>query len=216
MKSQLGNSPAGFIRDFNGAALRAVASHIEIAAPAWNLAEIADVLDVSKLRPAAVLIGLIARESGWQVLLTRRTEAMTNHGGQVSFPGGRIEPCDHSKVAAALRETEEECGIASHLIQPWGYLPNYATISNYCVTPILAELDASVDPTPQEAEVADIFEAPLALFTDPFNRPVQSREYLGRLRTSYVFEFEGRKIWGATAAMLVHFADMVLADDKKC
>jgi 8-oxo-dGTP pyrophosphatase MutT (NUDIX family) len=211
LKPQIADASAGF----SGAALRAVAGPFEIAAPPWNLAEIADMLDVSKLRPAAVLIGLIARESGWQVLLTRRTEAMTHHGGQVSFPGGRIEAGDHSPIAAALRETEEECGIGSHLIQPWGYLPNYATISNYCVTPILAELDATVDPTPQEAEVAEIFEAPLALFTDPRNRPMQSREYLGRLRTSYVFEFEGRKIWGATAAMLVHFADLLSADERK-
>ena len=144
------------------------------------------------------------------MLLTQRTESMTNHGGQVSFPGGKIELGDHSPIAAALRETEEECGIGSHLIQPWGYLQSYATISNYLITPVLAELDASVDPIPQEAEVADIFEAPLALFTDVSQRPMQSREYLGRLRTSYVFEFEGRKIWGATAAMLVHFADLLL------
>ena len=196
--------------EFSKAQLRAAAMQGESALAPWNLAEIADVLDVSKLRPAAVLIGLIARESGWQVLLTRRTESMTNHGGQVSFPGGRIEPGDHSPIAAALRETEEECGIGSHLIQPWGYLQSYATISNYVVTPVLAELDASVDPIAQEAEVADIFEAPLALFTDPSNRPTQSREYLGRRRTSYVFEHEGRIIWGATAAMLVHFADLLL------
>jgi 8-oxo-dGTP pyrophosphatase MutT (NUDIX family) len=196
--------------EFSKAQLRAAAMRSESALVPWNLAEIADLLDVSKLRPAAVLIGLIARESGWQVLLTQRTESMTNHGGQVSFPGGKIEPGDHSPIAAALRETEEECGIGSHLIQPWGYLQSYATISNYLVTPVLAELDASVDPVPQEAEVADIFEAPLALFTDANNRPTQSREYLGRLRTSYVFEHEGRKIWGATAAMLVHFADLLL------
>lgn len=198
------------INEFSKAQLRASAMRAQSLLEPWNLSEIADVLDVSKLRPAAVLIGLIARESGWQVLLTRRTEGMTNHGGQVSFPGGRIEPGDHSPIAAALRETEEECGIGSHLIQPWGYLQSYATISNYIVTPVLAELDASVDPVPQEAEVADIFEAPLALFTDLSKRPTQSGEYLGRLRTSYVFEHEGRKIWGATAAMLVHFADLLL------
>jgi 8-oxo-dGTP pyrophosphatase MutT (NUDIX family) len=178
---------------------------------AWNFPELADILQDRVLRPAAVLIGLIERPSGWHVLLTQRTEAMSQHAGQVSFPGGRMEPSDVSPMAAAIRESEEEVGLLPSQIQTWGYLPRFATISHYIVTPVVAELVNTGDFRAQESEVAEIFEAPLALFADPAQRTLWTREYLGRTRQSYVFPYAGRRIWGATAAMLVAFVDATLS-----
>lgn len=173
----------------------------------WNFNDWSDVLEPDKLREAAVLIGLIPRETGWQVLLTRRTEHMTSHAGQVAFPGGRVDQSDDGHVAAALRETAEEVGIASSQIRPIGFLERFATISNFIVTPVVAILSVDISPKPQQSEVAAIFEAPLALFLDPLQRRSESREYLGRTRSTTVFQFGEHRIWGATASMMVNFVE---------
>ena len=175
----------------------------------WNWPDWADVLDASKLRPAAVLIGLVPRAEGWQVLLTRRTEHMSDHAGQVAFPGGRIDAHDAGPVEAALRETWEEVGIGSELVQPVGFLPRFATISNYIVTPVVAILSSQIQPTPQQSEVAAIFEAPLQLFFDPSARRIESRIYLGRTRSTPVIDFGEHRIWGATASMMLKLAERV-------
>ena len=177
----------------------------------WNFNDWNDVLDAAKLREAAVLIGLIPRETGWQVLLTRRTEHMSSHAGQVAFPGGRVDQSDPGHVAAALRETAEEVGIASAQIRPIGFLERFATISNFIVTPVVAILSVDISPTPQQSEVAAIFEAPLELFLDPLQRRTESREYLGRVRSTTVFQFGEHRIWGATASMLVNFVERLRA-----
>lgn len=192
------------------------ASHLQSALlselpvdPGWNWADWDDVLDAAKLRPAAVLIGLIARPDGWQVLLTRRNEHMSDHAGQVAFPGGRIDSLDAGPVEAALRETWEEVGIASDLVQPIGFLPRFATISNYIVTPVVAILSPQIQPTPQQSEVAAIFEAPLRLFFDPSARRTESRVYLGRTRSTPVIDFGEYRIWGATASMMLKLVERI-------
>lgn len=179
--------------------------------PGWNWPDWGDVLDASKLRPAAVLIGLVLRPDGWHVLLTRRTEHMSDHAGQVAFPGGRIDAIDAGPVEAALRETWEEVGIDAQWVQPIGFLPRFATISNYIVTPVVAILSPEIKPTPQQSEVAAIFEAPLQLFFDPAARRIESRIYLGRMRSTPVIDFGEHRIWGATASMMLKLAERITA-----
>ena len=192
---------------FSEAALTAALLPEPPSGMGWNFNDWSDVLDASKLREAAVLIGLIPRETGWHVLLTRRTEHMTSHAGQVAFPGGRVDAGDNDHIAAALRETTEEVGIASAQIRPIGFLERFATISNFIVTPVVGILSADISPKPQQSEVAAIFEAPFELFLDPLQRRTESREYLGRMRSTTVFQYGEHRIWGATAAMMVNFVE---------
>jgi 8-oxo-dGTP pyrophosphatase MutT (NUDIX family) len=175
----------------------------------WNFAELADLLDAANLREAAVLIGLIKRAGAWQVLLTRRTEQMSSHAGQVAFPGGRVDAGDTSAIATAIRETWEEVGVAAEHIRPIGFLERFATISNYIVTPVVAILSADIAPKPQQSEVAAIFEAPLDLFLDPNARRLETREFRGRVRSTHVFQFGEHRIWGATASMLLNFVGRI-------
>lgn len=173
-----------------------------------NLAELARVLPAPlHLRPAAVLCGLRLEDGQWQVLLTRRSAGLPSHGGQVAFPGGRIETGDADAVAAALRETEEEVGIEARYVEPLGFLPPYATISSYCVYPLVARLHPGYQLRPEQGEVDLIFEAPLSLFTDPAQRRLERREWRGHLWQGHLFEHQGQRIWGATAAMLVMLAE---------
>lgn len=178
--------------------------HDPPAGPGWNHAELADLIGSAPRRPAAVLVPVVARGDGLSVLFTQRTETLAQHAGQISFPGGGIEAADTDAVAAALRETREEVGIAPDLLRPFGFLDCFETISGYCVTPVVAELDATYRAQPDPSEVAEVFEAPLALFLDPNN--LRRRHIIYRNRPREVFEFihGTRIIWGATAAMLLN------------
>lgn len=173
------------------------------AAPGWNHAEIADLLGPGPRRAAAVLVATIARADGPSILFTRRTEHLAQHAGQVSFPGGGIEVGDADSVAAALRETREEVGIDAGLVRPFGYLDCFETISGYCVTPIVAQIDPGYHVTPDPREVADVFETPLAFFLDPANLHRRRIDWRGRVREICEFVYNDRIIWGATAAMLL-------------
>lgn len=173
----------------------------------WNLDELADLIDAEVLTPAVVLVGLVHRPAGWQVLLTQRRAELKHHGGQVAFPGGRIDPLDPSPLAAALRETHEEVGIEAGSIRPLGWHHPYATITGFRVLPLVAELDPQFELKLNAHEVQAAFEAPLGLFTNPAARPLERRHFMGRERSSFVFDFNGFRIWGATAAMLVRLAD---------
>ncbi len=175
-------------------------------APGWNHAEIADLLGDAPRRPAAVLVAMVERADGPAILLTRRTEHLAQHAGQVSFPGGGIESADAGAIAAALRETREEVGIAPELLHPFGYLDCFETISGYCVTPVVAELDIAYRATPDPREVAEAFEAPLAFFLDPANRRDRRIDWRGRPREVWEFVYNGQIVWGATAAMLLSLA----------
>ena len=174
------------------------------SAPGWNHDELHDVLDATLLRPAAVLVPIIARGNSLSVLFTTRTEHLTQHAGQISFPGGGSESEDADAVATALRETHEEIGIAPAIVQPFGYLDCFETISSYCVTPVVGSLDAAYTTTLDSREVADVFEVPLDFFLDPANLRRRRIEWRGRPRDIFEFPYNDRNIWGATAAMLLN------------
>lgn len=154
------------------------------------------------LRPAAVLVGLIPREDDLHVLLTRRTETLLKHAGQVSFPGGRIDPGDADAVSAALRETREEVGLASGLVQPLGRLPALATISEFTVEPVIARIDPAHALTLEVGEVSAAFELPLSLAAradawQPY-RPTGAAPKL----SFRALEYQGHTVWGVTAMIL--------------
>ncbi len=158
------------------------------------------------LTPAAVLVPLVERDSGHTVLLTQRTDHLHDHAGQVSFPGGRMDPGDESPVRTALRETEEEIGLAPEYIEIAGYLDLYETGTGFLVTPVVGFIRPGFTLEPDRFEVADVFEVPLEFLIDPANRQRQSMFWKGARRTYYVFEYEDRFIWGATAGMLTNLA----------
>lgn len=172
-------------------------------APGWNHAELIDLLGPGPRRPAAVLVPVIERGQQPTVLFTQRTDQLVHHAGQVSFPGGGVEVDDVDAVAAALRETREEVGIGNDLMDPFGYLDCFETISGYCVTPVVARLDAAYHAIPDPSEVADVFEVPLAYFLQPENLLRRRIVFQGRSREIVEFLPGGRSIWGATAAMML-------------
>jgi len=177
------------------------------AGPGWNRAQLADVLpDTTRLSPAAVLVGIVERASP-TILLTQRTESLATHGGQVSFPGGRIDPEDVDAIAAALREADEEIGLDARFVEPLGYLDPFETISAYRVLPVVATVRPGFVLNPNPDEVAEAFEAPLSLFLDRSAHRIQHIEYRGMRREIHEFEFAGHRIWGATAAMLINLRD---------
>ena len=151
---------------------------------------------------AAVLIPVIAAAEP-VLLFTRRTENLARHSGQVSFPGGRVEPSDASPLATALRETAEETGIAPGHVRVVGYLPRYRTGTGFDIQPVVGVLNPGFTLKPDPAEVASVFEVPLAFFADPANRGRGSREWNGHVRSFYTFTHGGHEIWGATAAIIV-------------
>lgn len=174
----------------------------------WNLDELDGLLpDGQPLRPAAVLVGLVPRDDGWRVLLTKRTEHLPTHAGQISFPGGRIEAHDRNAVAGALRETQEELGIDPELVQPLGLLDVYATISSFAVTPVVGLVSPRMRTLPDAREVDEVFEVPLRWLLDRRNLQREERHFRGRLRGYYVYQYDGRTIWGATAGMLVNLLE---------
>lgn len=158
-------------------------------------------------RDAAVLVPLVRREAGWQVLLTRRTDTLRHHAGQVSFPGGGIEPGDVGPVDAALREAWEEVGLAPEWIRPLGFLDPFDTISAFHVYPVVATVSAGYVPVVDPVEVAEIFEVPLNFLFDAGNCRRVAVEIAGRPRHYYEFAFGPHRIWGATAAMLLNLRD---------
>jgi 8-oxo-dGTP pyrophosphatase MutT (NUDIX family) len=156
------------------------------------------------LRRAAVLVPIVRRPGGLTVLLTQRTEHLTNHAGQVSFPGGRAEEDDSSPIETALRETEEEIGLARRHVEIIGVLPDHVTASAYVVTPVVGLVTPPFDLTAESNEVADIFEVPLQFLMDGMNHQRMSFELPdgGGRRSFYAMPYERFFIWGATAGML--------------
>jgi 8-oxo-dGTP pyrophosphatase MutT (NUDIX family) len=153
---------------------------------------------------ASVLIALVQREHGLSMLLTQRTAHLTDHAGQISFPGGRAEDYDASPVETALRETEEEIGLDRKHVEVIGTLPDYVTGTGYRVTPVVGLILPPFELTPDTNEVAEIFEVPLRFLMDAGNHRRLSfdlPEGAGR-RSFYAMPFERFFIWGATAGML--------------
>ncbi len=154
--------------------------------------------------PASVLIPLVVREAGLSMLLTQRTAHLTDHAGQISFPGGRAEVHDVSAIDTALRETEEEIGLERHHVEVIGTLPDYFTITGYRVTPVVALVAPPFELKADDNEVAEIFEVPLAFLMDGMNHQRHAMdlpEGAGR-RTFYAMPYKHFFIWGATAGML--------------
>jgi len=172
---------------------------------ACKLAYLDDLIAPGTLpRPAAVLVPLIQRDSGVQVVLTRRTAALRQHGGQVSFPGGGIDPQDAGPLSAALREAHEEIGLLPNAVSPLGFLDPFLTVSAYHVFPLVARIDPAAQFIAEPGEVAEVFEVPLDFLLDPDNVQHGQTEYGGRLRDWVEFRYGGHRIWGATAGMLVN------------
>jgi 8-oxo-dGTP pyrophosphatase MutT (NUDIX family) len=171
--------------------------------PGWNHVEVEDILPSPSLRAASVLVGIVDRRDGLAVLLTHRTEHLTQHAGQISFPGGASEVDDHDAIATALRETREEIGVGAESITPFGYLDCFETVSGFSVTPVVAKIASSYLAMPDPREVAGVFEVPLAFFMDENNLRRRRMEYRGRPRDILEFHFGERNIWGATAAMML-------------
>lgn len=162
------------------------------------------------LTPAAVLIPIIDRSEP-TVLFTRRTDTLRRHAGQVAFPGGRIDPEDDGPEMAALREAHEEVALPPHEVRLLGTLDRYETGTGYSITPVVGLVTPDLPLVPCEAEVAAVFETPLAHLLDPANHQLRVAEWQGRLRRYYSIDWETHHIWGATAGIIVNLARRVTA-----
>jgi 8-oxo-dGTP pyrophosphatase MutT (NUDIX family) len=168
-----------------------------------------DVLDEEAnaigITPAAVLVAVVDRPEP-TVILTLRPMTMRKHPGQISFPGGRIDPGDDGPIDAALREAEEEIGLPRSAVEIVGTADRYRTITGFEVTPVIGIVPPDVPLTPHPGEVEAVFEAPLAYLLDPAHQAVRSAEFRGKERSYFEIDYEGRRIWGATAAMIVNLS----------
>jgi 8-oxo-dGTP pyrophosphatase MutT (NUDIX family) len=155
-----------------------------------------------KVTRAAVLIPLLLKSDGLSVLLTQRTDHLHDHAGQISFPGGRMDPGDSNPNETALRESEEEIGLGRQGVEIIGHLPQYLTVSGYSVTPVVGLVKPQAEYVLDAFEVADVFEVPLHFLMDPANHQVRVWESDQGSRRFYSMPYENRFIWGATAGML--------------
>jgi 8-oxo-dGTP pyrophosphatase MutT (NUDIX family) len=156
-------------------------------------------------KPAAVLLLVVNHLGDPTVVFTQRTAHLADHAGQISFPGGRCDEGDGTPERTALREAEEEVGIAADRVEILGRLPEYRTSTGYCVTPVVGWAEPPLTFRPDPHEVADVFEVPLAFLLDSGNHRYESAFYKGRMRKYWAMPYGERFIWGATAGMLVTF-----------
>jgi 8-oxo-dGTP pyrophosphatase MutT (NUDIX family) len=163
----------------------------------------------ARVTEAAVLVPLVNRAGGVQVLFTQRTPHLDDHASQISFPGGRVEEGDSSREETALRETEEEIGLARARVELLGRLPNYEIPSGFRITPVVGWIEPPFELKPDPFEVAEAFEAPLEHFLDSANYQRRDFNFRGRHRHYMAVPFEGRYIWGATAGMLYYLCRML-------
>ncbi|HLS84867.1 MAG TPA: CoA pyrophosphatase [Burkholderiales bacterium] len=163
------------------------------------------------LTPAAVLVPIVTRAEGFTVLFTRRTIHLKAHAGQVSFPGGRVEPGDASPEFTALRETQEEIGLAPERVEVLARLPDYHTRTGYRVAPVVGLVAPPLELAPDPREVEEVFEVPLAFLLDTRNHRRRTREFQGQTVGFYEMPYGSHYIWGATAGMIVGLSRL-LAD----
>ena len=162
-------------------------------------------------RPAAVLVPLFRRDDAWHVLLTQRTQDVPSHKGQVAFPGGKVEPDDRDRTHTALREAEEEIGLAQAHVHVLGQLDELITVSRWRITPVVGVFEHPYTFTPSQRELAAIFDVPLAWLADPANLVVTQRPPLlpGPPVEVYHFLYGAYDIWGATARILRNLLEMI-------
>jgi 8-oxo-dGTP pyrophosphatase MutT (NUDIX family) len=163
--------------------------------------------------PAAVLVPLIDRAEGLTVLLTERASQLARHSGQISFPGGRVDPTDQDVRSTALREAQEEIGLDPARVRVFGYLPDHLVISGFRVTPVLSLVTPPIVLEPNPAEVAGIFEVPVSHVFDSNNHKARLRRVGDEDMLLYDIPWQGQNIWGATAGMLLTFVRMVLQEN---
>jgi 8-oxo-dGTP pyrophosphatase MutT (NUDIX family) len=163
-----------------------------------------------ELRPAAVLVPLYLDGRDWHVLFTQRTDLVETHKGQVSFPGGRVDPGDTSRVETALREAEEEIGLRREDVTVLGQLDELLTVTQYQITPIVGLFPWPYSFVLSTAELSEVFGAPLAWLADPANLEIKMREPIvpGPKIQVYYLHYQGYTIWGATARMLLNLIEV--------
>jgi 8-oxo-dGTP pyrophosphatase MutT (NUDIX family) len=176
-----------------------------------NPAVLAAIAAVRPIRPAAVLVPVVQRNEP-SVLFTERTARLTAHGGEISFPGGKIDPGDASPVAAALREAEEEIALARSFVNPIGYLDLHMTPFGHRILPVLAHVREGFSLRMNHSEVEDVFEVPLAFLMTPQNHKHEIRDWNGLTLTLYAIHFGNHKIWGATAGILRNLYERLCRD----
>jgi 8-oxo-dGTP pyrophosphatase MutT (NUDIX family) len=155
--------------------------------------------------PAAVLVPVVDRPSP-TVILTLRPQSMRKHPGQISFPGGRIDPGDDGPIGAALREAEEEIGLPPAKVEIIGIADLYRTVTGFEVTPVIGVVPPDLPLVAHPGEVEAMFEAPLDFLLDPANQVQREAQWRGQTRRYYEIDYQGRRIWGATAAMIVNLS----------
>ena len=162
------------------------------------------------LTPAAVLIPLVTHDAGLTAIFTERTAHLNDHAGQVSFPGGRFEPADGSAVTTALREAEEEIGLAREAVEVVGCLDAHDTSSGFSVVPVIGLVAPSYSLTLDAFEVAEAFEVPLSFLFDPANRRREEAFWRGRMHCYDVYDdFEGHMVWGVTARIVASLQEVL-------
>lgn len=160
--------------------------------------------EAAAVTPASVLVPIVAQAEELTVLFTQRTSHLRNHSGQISFPGGRAEPQDPTPEFTALREAEEEIGLRGERVEIMARMPDYLTRTGFRVTPVVALVTPPLELVPDAREVEEVFEVPLAFLLDPRNHRRETRELQGQTVGFYVIAYGSRRIWGATAGMLVN------------
>jgi len=160
-----------------------------------------------RLRPAGVLVPVLATDGVARLYLTKRSSALKHHPGQIAFPGGKQDEGDADVIAAALREAEEEIGLAPGNVEVLGCLPTHETVTSFQVTPVVGLIRAPFTAIPEKGEVEEIFDVPLAHVLDTRNYSIQSRRWRGTARRYYTVPFGPYYIWGATARILRTVAD---------
>lgn len=164
-------------------------------------------------RQAAVLVPVVERDDQVTVLFTKRTDSLPTHAGQISFPGGKMDPADANVMETAFREAREEIGLDPEFIEPVGFLNDYLTATGFRIAPLVAVIRQGFDVAPDHSEVAEIFEVPLGYLMNSRNHEIHTREWRGAQRLFYAMPYEERFIWGATAGMLRNLYECLYSAD---